>query len=428
MKGESVIGRRVPRGVKAARPTVRTLMRRIVPRLVAWLQRAWPATACVVVRGYPDLEGNAVEIVRALARRYSGTVVWINGPSSEVLSKLGIATSERMNVLPSMRSLRALRAYLRAEVVLFTHGIYGEPQPARNRVTVNLWHGEPIKGGALFPHRCAPGNSSTYIVGSTSLLAARKSALAGLPISAYLHLGNPRTDGLFNPARPEELSAVGLEPQRPFVLWMPTFRVARSTSGSWSDTADTAAAAAITEGFRPCVGTLMAAGIQVAVRPHPLDSQSREVRGALVLDDGLLEEHGLLLYRLLGASAGLITDVSSVWIDYLMLDRPVGFFMPDKAAVSDRRDLFPAQDHGGFPGLELADTPSFEAFRDDVLGKGAATRDLRTQVRLRLGLTESSHVADDILTDLERRGAFRHGRLRPAEDDLLVGAPTSAPG
>jgi CDP-glycerol glycerophosphotransferase (TagB/SpsB family) len=70
----------------------------------------------------------------------------------------------------------------------------------------------------------------------------------------------------------------------------------------------------------------------LVIKPHPLDNV-RELTDlpesiVCVSDDGL-RQMGTSLYRLLAQSDALITDFSSVYIDYLLTDKPILHFCPD---------------------------------------------------------------------------------------------------
>ena len=67
-------------------------------------------------------------------------------------------------------------------------------------------------------------------------------------------------------------------------------------------------------------------------KPHPMAAEYMDQlgRGRIrVWRDADLAEHGLSLYEVVGAADLLITDASSVYVDYLMLDRPVVIAFPD---------------------------------------------------------------------------------------------------
>jgi len=58
-----------------------------------------------------------------------------------------------------------------------------------------------------------------------------------------------------------------------------------------------------------------------------------------VLPHARLREVGCTLYQLLGAADAIISDISSVWTDFLRLDRPIGFYVPDLEELTVRRGL-----------------------------------------------------------------------------------------
>ena len=46
------------------------------------------------------------------------------------------------------------------------------------------------------------------------------------------------------------------------------------------------------------------------------------------------------LYELIGISDGLLSDYSSVAVDYLLLDRPLGYVLADYNIYKEKRDLY----------------------------------------------------------------------------------------
>ncbi|HYF72012.1 MAG TPA: CDP-glycerol glycerophosphotransferase family protein, partial [Nocardioides sp.] len=266
------------------------------------LSRVVPTSRSVVLAVYPEIEGNGLEVARALVRRYRGRLVWLRdgGPVPEEVREL----ADQGMVLVPKASLRGLAAYLRAEAVLFTHGLYGCPRPAPRKPVVNLWHGDGPKDirpgkdvGALI--------ASTYLVGSTPLFSHFQAEAFGVPADRVLLTGNPRTDQLWRPADRDRLARLGITGE--FVVWMPTFRQPRAVGavrvhGGVAPAEDGhAELAALRDG-------LAARGIQLVVKPHPMDSDRRRWPGAVTVDEDDLVGAGVSLYTLLGASSGLVTD------------------------------------------------------------------------------------------------------------------------
>ncbi len=161
--------------------------------------RVVPQSRSVVLAVFPETEGNGVEVARALVRRYAGRVVWLRdgGPAPE---DVRASPSQGMVLVPKA-SLAGLWAYLRAEAVLFTHGLYGSPRPCARKPIVNLWHGDGPKD--VRPDRDVGAViASTYLVGSTRLFSATRPRRSTSPPTGVLITGNPRTDQFWRPVEP----------------------------------------------------------------------------------------------------------------------------------------------------------------------------------------------------------------------------------
>jgi hypothetical protein len=370
------------------------------------LSRVVPQSRSVLVSAHPETEGNALEVARALLERYDGTVVWLREPGpapTEVLDLAGRAQSRlhaTLELIPKA-SLRGLWAYLRAEAVFFTHGLYGSPRPTARKPIVNLWHGDgpkdvrPGVGGLI---------SSTWFVGSTRLFSGHQAAAFGIPDDHVLITGNPRTDQLWRSAKPEQLARLGIPGD--FVVWMPTFRRARALGAmreqselgddEQQDAADEVAA--LLHGVRE-------RGLQLVIKPHPLDAEERRWDGAVTITDADLVAAGVTLYSLLGHSRGLVTDYSSVWVDYLLLDRPIAFLVPDRDSYT--RQLLPPDVLDWAPGELVGPSEPFAEFLADLDTAGAAGAAVRARVAARIGLTPTRTSADDLLDALEQRGVLQ---------------------
>ena len=81
------------------------------------------------------------------------------------------------------------------------------------------------------------------------------------------------------------------------------------------------------------------AGLEVVVKPHPLDAATLAVPGARVVLDADLAAVGLSSYQLLAASHSLVTDYSSIWTDYLSTGKHVAFAVPDWEVYAATRGL-----------------------------------------------------------------------------------------
>ena len=381
---------------------IKTDLLRLIRRVLEYLLKVIPPGRHVFVTSWPTTEGNGIETVRELLRRYDGTVVWADAPASEVLARVGLEPSSFSR--RTKNSLPGIWSFLTAEASFFTHGVYGCPRPTADKPMINLWHGDGPKtySGHLVP--------STYVVSGSRVFGEYRARQFGVPVVDVILSGMPRVTELSQPMGASQTAELGIDPDRPFVIWMPTFRQAHGSglNGKWADVADVSSDAAIRTGISPGLAVLIDQGIQVVVKPHPLDITSRHVDGVLSVTDDDLERVATTLYRLLGRAAGLITDYSSVWTDYLVLDRPIGFYLPDLDDYLATRGVYPPDSMDHLPGPSLKSVEDFAAYGRMVLGQdGEAGAHCRQAAREYFGLVREPEPARALLDALQRGGALR---------------------
>jgi CDP-glycerol glycerophosphotransferase (TagB/SpsB family) len=243
---------------------------------------------------------------------------------------------------------------------------------------------------------------STWFVGSTRLFSGYQAAAFELPADRLLLTGNPRTDQFWRPVEGDRLADLGITGD--FVVWMPTFRRTKALGAmrAQSETTDPASTGAAELG--PLLEGLRARGIQLVIKPHPMDAEDRRGEGAVTLTDADLAAAGVSLYELLGCSRGLVTDYSSVWVDYLLLDRPMAFLVPDRDSYT--RQLLPADVLDWAPGELVGAAAPYAEFLADLDAEGRLGAAQRADVATKIGLTPSHTSADDLLDELRERGVL----------------------
>jgi CDP-glycerol glycerophosphotransferase len=318
----------------------RTVRRHVTQALLHFL----PAGSHTVVAGWPDEEGNSVEVVRGLPSHTDGRIYWlVDGQPNELLWLLeGVEGKERIRLLPK-RSVLGFFIYATAKTVFFTHGLYGCPRPPKRKTFVNLWHGDgPKRTDTLHE---LPRVPSSYVVAGTRLWGQYKTDFFGVPRNRLLITGNPRIDQFARPLADDQVEALGIPAAKPLVLWLPTYRGARGPAGQqWDDSSVVLSASPdLRQQWATALATLQRFGVTLIVKPHPLDGDTFSTLGMRVItNDDLRQVHGSL-YQLLARASALITDYSSAWTDFLALDRPICFYFPDLA------------EYGGIRGFNVAD-------------------------------------------------------------------------
>lgn len=355
----------------------------------------------VLVTGTPDYEENAIATALFSNRRWPGRVVYLcrDVENSEVYlatagKALGLPTAG-IHVMP-MHGLRTLRVVAQTEVIFYTHGLFGSPRPIGRRLHVNVWHGSG-------PKTIETANLRQTICSAVLATAAREwsaEVIASLRMPATTHLvpGNPRQDLMRFAAPAASLEKLKVSQSRPLVLWMPTYRHWNLTRlGSVAD-APPLSGESYAQMVRSMVASARRHDVSLLVKPHPMDADDFQSLGLQTLTSEEIWAAGITMYQLLGHCNALISDYSSVWVDYLQSNRPIALWCPDLEEYERGRGLAafpPFRDVAG--GLIVNSTAEIDAFFRAV-SRGVDFRpNARSVCKSRLGVQDYSCVTEAML-------------------------------
>ena len=172
---------------------------------------------------------------------------------------------------------------------------------------------------------------------------AYRSAEFGLDPLRVPIVGAPRNDRMLrSDGTRVRRRLLGDDADRPVLLWLPSFR-----TGSWAGRTRHDVATSFPGVPFPLAEVqrlddwLVERGAVIVLKLHPHDVASFPggFRALRVLSQEEMQRQGLTLYTMLPAFDGLLTDVSSIWLDYLLLDRPLVFAFPDVDEYRSGRGL-----------------------------------------------------------------------------------------
>jgi CDP-glycerol glycerophosphotransferase len=327
--------RRAPlRPLRAARE----LRERLLPWILDQLNARTPKRHQVLLSVYPDTDASLPPLLDACRDLDARVVVLLTDPrnavGTHVLDELGARAA-----VYRRGSLAAAWQYLRSSQVLFTHPVHESRRLASRQTVVNIWHGMPIKAIGMLDGQRDRVLAHWTLAGSEHFRPLMAEAF-GIPLASVVALHSPRIEHLSR-RHPDVWDRLGIDRSRVerVVVWMPTFRgreVGEGGAGVHSApllSADGMARLAELLDRRRCL---------LVLRRHPYEARSAPMSapGIVELTDAVLEAGGAGIYDVLAEADGLISDVSSVWLDFLVLDRPVIIYFPDVASyTADRRLL-----------------------------------------------------------------------------------------
>lgn len=283
------------------------LVYRVIPKRNHALLYGWPDGEDHTRALLPALQETPLKSIILLAGDPESIRAWARGPHTRCVRK---------------NSPAGLWAFLRAKYVFFSHPCFVRRFPL-SVTAVNLWHGAPIKKiGVMIEND--PPIACSHTLASSAYWGDIMRRTITRPGGRMLDTGLPRNDRLFADAS-LVFENLGVDPTTRLVVWLPTYR--SSARGlPRQDGLDYGNAFAMPDIDPQQLNDVLAArDVLLLVKPHPMAPQVADpgLSHLKIIDNEYLHQCGLSLYQLLGASALLITDVSSVLIDYLLLDRPV---------------------------------------------------------------------------------------------------------
>lgn len=247
-----------------------------------------------------------------------------------------IQLSDYQNVKYTKNKLLMLYYYLSSKYFFYCFG--GIPiEPAKKQIVVNLWHGMPIKKIGYLEENVEHKrlNYFTYLLCYSSFFSDVLKKSFDVSEDKLMIANAPRNAPFIADGKK---NIVG----KSYIVWMPTYRSSKklnSVNGSKNEILP------LIKGKKELINldTVLAANDKILfIKLHPLQDKT-EVKGnyknIVFIDDRWLKVQGTNLYEFLAASESLITDYSSISIDYVLLNKPIFYILDDLKAYEETRGL-----------------------------------------------------------------------------------------
>ena len=367
-------------------PVAQPWRRRLAYGALDLLNRLVPKTPeRVVLHSTIDVEDGVFAVAEELHARGVTPTILLERPgrAAEVLR----FTEGKVRTVPK-KSLGGVLQFLTARFVMTTHNIYGNRQPPPSQVLVNLWHGDPPAGKVIAQFEPGQGPlRATYVPVVSAFARAFRSAEFGLHPLRVVVVGAARNDRMLRADGAQVRRLIGEDASRPVFLWLPSFRSMSLEGRTRTDVAQSHPGVPFArEDLQRLDAWLVEHDARVVVKLHPLDVArfAGDFRAIRVLTQEEMQALGLTVYTMLSAFDGLLTDVSSIWVDYLLLDKPMVFAFPDIQDYRDGRGLSIEPFEEWVPGPFVKDIDGVIGALDDLVDGRDPMGEERGRARLRL--------------------------------------------
>ena len=236
-------------------------------------------------------------------------------------------------------NVAATMYYLRAGHVFYSFGklpIY----PRKKQHVVQMWHGSPFKGADQRQidekKRIKKKVFYTDVLSASSVFTDFWADEFGCDSNIIKICGHPRTDVMLKPYSRDELNIKANK----MVIWMPTFR--KSSILGYADVDGFSGVVPVisNDEFGQLNEQLVKLDIHLVIKLHPMqdvDGVLKEYSNIELLTQDSMVQRQIDLYRLLAAADALVTDYSSVFYDFMLIDKPIGFTEDDIEAYGESR-------------------------------------------------------------------------------------------
>lgn len=262
-------------------------------------------------------------------------------------------------------NIRGVLLYFSAGFVYYCFGkipiFHGKDQKV-----VQMWHGSAFKApdeGMLKGHSFDKPYY-TNVFSSSKHFAPIFSYCFSIPVQQVVICGQPRCDVLY-----KENPHYAFGEYRKLILWAPTFRKSSVTGYSDSTADDNLVPVLKKEDFAEINSKLRELGVKVVVKLHPLQDldqyHTTDLDHFVLLSNQEFVKRKMDLYKFMVQSDALITDYSSIFIDYLLLDRPIAFTEDD---MDDYTRGFVFDNPKSYqPGFRIKTKEDFLAFAESLV-------------------------------------------------------------
>lgn len=262
------------------------------------------------------------------------------------------------------------RALCLAKYIFMTDA-YGFCRNARkDQIRVQLWHGCGFKTRVNF----APCEERyEYNIVISEVYKKIHEEIYGLRNDQVIVTGYPKNDWLFHPQK-EIWQKLQLPKAEKYIFWLPTFRMAKaglSDLNEYDIEGQTGLPIVDTyEKLRELDLILQEVRTVIVLKPHPFQDQTKigrmDMGHIVMLYHEQMTDRNVQINQLLGFSDGLISDYSSAAVDYMLLDKPIGFTLDDVEEYENSRGFVFENIRDWLPGKEIVSFEQFCAFVREI--------------------------------------------------------------
>ncbi len=349
-------------------------MRRFIIKLLAVINsllKKKKNKVCFV--SHPDFSDNSMSVFDYMVTQkpMQYEIVWLVNDSFIPSEIQELQKQFKIKVI-RLKSFLGILNYMTSNYIFYTHGALNGVECLDKQIVVNLWHGMPLKNIGYLDNKTEEDVAHfTYTIATSEEFQKVISKVFGVDKDKVLITGLPRNDRMDDFR--DILNKLGIDGStyNKKILWMPTFR--KSSVG------DKRKDGLSKEGQLPLLTSKQLVDLNkylsdnkdlLIVKLHPMDTLQKkdfsELSNIKVIINDDFKIIGEQLYSIFKEIDALITDYSSVYFDYMILNKPIGFVMDDLGEYSTSRGFVFENIYDWIPGPIIKDMTELHRFIQQI--------------------------------------------------------------
>ena len=266
-------------------------------------------------------------------------------------------------------NVKGILLFFRAGYVFYSFGKI-PICPGKKQEVVQLWHGGPYKApddGMLKGHSWDK-QYYTHVISSSKHFIPLWSYCFSFPENKIIVTGLPRNDALYTKGCQYDFGKC-----RKLIIWTPTFRQSKTLGYQNTTNSEQIVPVIKEQDFEYLNNYLKERNVKIVVKLHPM--QNLENYHIAKTDYFVLLSHqdfvkrGMDLYKFMPQCDAMITDYSTIFYDFLLLDRPIGFTEDDLEDYADKRGFVVDDPQAYKPGMRIKSIGDLYKFIDSVVNE-----------------------------------------------------------
>lgn len=274
------------------------------------------------------------------------------------------------------KPLQALWLQLRSKYIFYSYRGDGflTFKSTKAQVIIDTMHGSPLKNigylasSSPFNKLWSYENTFDYILCMSDFFKEVIKKSFNATEKQCLVLGYPRNDMIFEGK--EVLNKIGIQKENyeKIILWMPTWR--RNTDNINNNESNQDFPLLTEENFNDFDNFLNEKNTLLIIKPHPFQASleifRKQKNNIKIIDNDLLINNNVELYNLFNEVDALLTDYSSVYFDFLLTLKPIGFTIDDFESYENKRGFVVEAPLNIMPGEKIEKFENLKQFVMDI--------------------------------------------------------------